>query len=119
MRFMTFVKSAENQGTPPQALYDAMGPYIQDSFKRGVLVDTGGLSPMADSTSVRLSGGKISVVDGPYSEAKEVVGGYAVLELPSKEAAIEEAKRFLALHIEHWPGWEGTSEIRQIFEPND
>jgi len=119
MRFMFLVKADENQGTPPQALMDAMGPYIEEAMKAGTLIDTGGLAPGAMSTRVRLAGGNLTVVDGPFSEAKEVVGGYAVMEFNSKEEAIEAAKQFLELHIKHWPGWEGASEVRQIFGPND
>ncbi len=90
MRFMSFVKAAENQGTPPQALMDAMGHLIEESMKAGVLIDTGGLAPTAMSTRIRLSGGNLTVVDGPFSEAKELIGGYAVMEFNSKEEAIEE-----------------------------
>jgi hypothetical protein len=104
---------------PPQALMDAMGPFIEKYMKAGVVVDTGGLAPTSDSTRVCVSGGRVTVVDGPFSEAKEMVGGYAVLECPSKEAAIEITKEFLALHATHWPEWVGESEIRQAFGPND
>ena len=119
MRFMSLVKSAENQGTPPQALMDAMGHLIEESVKAGILIDTGGLAPTAMSTRVRLSGGNLTVVDGPFSEAKELVGGYAVMDFNSKEEAIEAAKQFLELHTKHWPEWEGECEVRQIFGPND
>ena len=119
MRFMSFVKAAENQGTPPQALMDAMGHLIEESMKAGVLIDTGGLAPTAMSTRIRLSGGNLTVVDGPFSEVKELIGGYAVMEFNSKEEAIEAAKQFLELHTKHWPEWEGECEVRQIFGPND
>ena len=115
MRFMTFVKSSENQGPPPPALMEAMGKLVEEAIKNGTMVDMGGLAPTVMSTRVRLSGGKVSVTDGPFAEAKEVVGGYAVLELKSKEEAIEVAKNFIELHKKHWPGWEGESEIRQVF----
>ena len=119
MRFMTMVMAAENQGDPPQGLMEAMGPFIEEASKNGSLVHTGGLAAMADSTQVRLYGGNISVVDGPFSEAKEVIGGYAILDLESKEAAIQVGKDFLELHRKHWPGWQGRSEIRQIFGPEE
>ncbi len=119
MRFMSFVKSAENQGTPPQALMDAMGQLIEQSLKAGTLVDTGGLAPSSTSPRVRLSGRQITVLDGPFSEAKEVIGGYAVMEFSSQEGAIEAAKEFLELHRKYWPEWEGECEIRQVFGPND
>lgn len=119
MRFMSLVKAAENQGTPPQALMDAMGQLIEQSMKAGSLIDTGGLAPTASSTRVRLSGGRLTVVDGPFSETKELIGGYAIMEFNSQEEAIEAAKQFLELHTTHWPEWEGECEVRQIFGPND
>jgi hypothetical protein len=67
---------------------------------------------------VRLSGGRVTVTDGPFAEAKEMIGGYAILELPSKQVAIEEAVKLMELHKRHWPGWEGETEIRQIFDPD-
>ncbi|SRR5581483_9744471 len=117
MRFMMMVRSAENQGPPPKELMDAMGKLIGEAAKNGGLLDTGGLAPSAVSTRVRLSTGQISTIDGPFTEAKEVIGGYAIFELKSKEEAIERAQKFLELHKKHWPGWEGETEIRQMFGP--
>ena len=68
---------------------------------------------------MRVSGGKLNVIDGPFTEAKEVVGGYAQFELKSKQEAIDGAVRFMELHRKHWPGWEGEAEVRQIFGPED
>ena len=115
MRFMTLVKSAENQGPPPPALMEAIGKLGEEAFGNGPMVQMGGLSPSAASTRVRLSNGKVVVTDGPFSEAKEVIGGFAVFELPSREAAVEAAKRFMEVHRQHWPGWEGETEVRQVF----
>jgi hypothetical protein len=119
MRFMMLVKSAENKGAPPKELMDAMAKLAEDAVKAGTIRDSGGLSPTAASTRVRLSRGQVTTTDGPFTEAKEVVGGYAVFELKSKEEAIEGAKRFMELHKKHWPSWEGETEIRQIFGPED
>jgi|SRR5579862_485949 len=119
MRFMGFVKSAEQAGPPPEALQQAMGQMIEEWTKKGALVDTGGLAPTAMGTYIRVSGGSVTVHDGPFSEAKEVVGGYAVMQFDSKEAAVEATKQFMELHHKHWPGWEGECELRQIFGPND
>ena len=119
MRFLSMVKSAENSGPPPQELMDAMGKLMEDATKAGVLIEAGGLVQSAAGARVRLSAGKVSVLDGPFTEAKELVGGYAILEVKSKAQAIEEAVRFIELHRQHWPGWEGESEIRQIFDPAD
>src|SRR5438094_181580 len=91
----------------------------QEAVKAGTMVASGGLAPTAVSTRVRLSGGQLTKVDGPFTEAKEVIGGYAVFELKSKEEAIEGAMRFMELHKKHWPGWEGETEIRQIFGPEE
>jgi hypothetical protein len=117
MQFMMMVKSAENSGPPPKPLMDAMAKLIEETAKTGTMVQTGGLGPTAQSTRVRLSKGQLTVTDGPFTEAKEVVGGFAILDLKSKEEAIEAAVRFIELHKEHWPGWEGESEIRQVFGP--
>lgn len=91
----------------------------EDAVKAGTIHGSGGLAPTAQSTRVRLSNGQIKVIDGPFTEAKEVVGGYAELEFKSKEEAIESAVHFMGLHKKHWPGWEGETEVRQIFGPED
>ena len=115
MRFMMIVKSAENSGPPPKELMDAMSKITEEVTKAGEMVESGGLASTATGTRVRLSGGKLTVTDGPFTEAKEVFGGYAVFELKSKEEAIERTRRFMELHHKHWPGWEGETEIRQVF----
>jgi hypothetical protein len=119
MRFMMIVKSAEKWGFPPKPLMDAIGKLSEEAVKAGTMIGNGGLLPTATGARVRLSGGKLTVTDGPFTEAKEVVGGYAQFELKSKEEAIEGATRFMELHKEHWPGWEGETEVRQMFEPGD
>ncbi|MFY9549721.1 MAG: YciI family protein [Thermoanaerobaculia bacterium] len=119
MRFLTMVKSAEKSGPPPQKLMDAIAKLGMEATKAGALKETGGLFPTAMGARVRLSGGKLTVTDGPFAEGKEVVGGYAIYEVKSKEEAIEATKRFMQLHKEHWPGWEGETELRQIFEAPD
>jgi hypothetical protein len=119
MRFMMMVKTAESNGAPPKELMDAMAKLTEDANKTGTMITSGGLAPMSMSTRVRLSRGQITTTDGPFTEAKEVVGGYAIFELKSKEEALEGAQRFMELHKKHWPGWEGETEIRQIFGPED
>ena len=120
MRFMMLVKHAgETSGPPPQALMDAIDKLSEEANKAGTMVLSGGLAPLAASTSVRISRGKLTTTDGPYTEAKEVVGGFAVFDLKSKQEAIEGAQQFMELHRKHWPGWEGETEIRQIFGPED
>jgi hypothetical protein len=119
MRFMMLVKSAENMGAPPKELMDAITNLSEDANKNGTMIASGGLAPTSMSTRIRVSRGQLTATDGPFTEAKEVVGGYAVFELKSKEEAIEGAKRFMELHKKHWPGWEGETEIRQIFGPEE
>jgi hypothetical protein len=119
MRFINMVKCAENTDAPPPGFMEAMGKAAQDSARSGTLLDTGGLAPLAKSTAVRLSGGEISVVDGPFTEAKEVVGGYGIVAASSREEAVEQAVWLMNMHREHWPGWEGEVEVRQILGPED
>ena len=114
MKFLSIVKSAENQGPAPQALQDAMAKLTADSLKDGSLVQSGGLGASANGFRVRSAGGKLTVIYGPFAEAKEVVGGYAVLEWASREKAVAAALAFMRLHSEHWPSWEGECEVRPI-----
>jgi hypothetical protein len=119
MRFMMIVKAKEGQGLPPQALMDAIARSGEEQTKAGRMLSSGGLYPTATGHEVRLSNGKVTVTDGPFTETKEVFGGFAIFELPSKEEALASAKAFMDLHEEYWPGWEGTTEVRQMFEAPD
>lgn len=114
MRYMMFIKHPKDYGdlTAPAGLYEAMGAFVEEQTKKGVMIDGAGLQPLAQGTRVRLSGGRIRVTDGPFAEAKEVVGGYAVCECESHEHAVEIATQFMELHRIHWPGFEGESELR-------
>ena len=116
MRFMTMVRSVESAGAPPKALIDAIEKLSQEGLKAGTLIDAGGLHPSRTGTRVRIAGGRLLVTDGPFAETKEVIGGYAVIEATSKAEAIEQTKRFMQLHVEHWPGWEGETEVRQLHD---
>jgi hypothetical protein len=91
-----------------------MAKLTEDSIRDGSLIQTGGLSASSTGARVRLSGGKLTVTDGPFAEAKEVVGGYAVLEAQSRDEALEAVGAFLRLHHQHWPAWEGECEIREL-----
>ena len=119
MRYMVFVKMAEDVGDAPGALHEAMGSAMQAKFADGTMLDAGGLYPTAESTEMRLTGGTITTTDGPYAEAKEVVGGYSVIEAASHEEAVRDARRVLELHQELWPGWEGSVEVRRIAGPEE
>jgi len=117
MRFMMMVKHGEPSGPPPKEFMDAMAKIGEDAAKSGTMVISGGLAPLATSTRVRLSGGEIAVIDGPFTESKEFVGGFAIFDLKSKEEAVEATVGFMELHKKYWPGWQGETEIRQLEGP--
>lgn len=119
MRFMMMVKHAELSSPPPKELMDAIQKLSEDAVKSKTMVLAGGLAPMTATTRVQLSKGKVTAVDGPFSEAKEVVGGFAIFDLNSRQEAVESAVEFMELHRKHWPGWQGETEVRQIFGPED
>jgi len=116
MRYLTWIRSAENGKMPPKALFDAMDKYVEKSFKSGTLVDTGGLAPTKDGFRIRMSKGKLKATDGPFTETKEIVGGYAIINANSREEAFAIANEFMELHRTHWPEFEGESEVRQIMD---
>lgn len=115
MRFMMIVKSSESKGFPPKELMDAIGAISEESVKDGTMISNGGLLPTAQGARVQLRGGKVTSTDGPFAEAKEVIGGFAIFELNSLKEAIDGAERFMELHRKYWPGWEGETEIRPMF----
>jgi len=116
MRYLMFIKHAENLGMEevPPSLFEAMDTFVGDSLKNGSVIDTAGLQPTSKGTRVRLSAGKLNVTDGPFTETKEVVGGYALVEAKSKDEAIAFATRFMDLHRVHWPTFEGECEVRPL-----
>ncbi|HEY5348503.1 MAG TPA: YciI family protein [Candidatus Lustribacter sp.] len=113
MRFMYLVKSASS-GPPPQRLMEELDKLAEREMKAGTVVDMGGLLPLAMGARVRLAGGKIDVTDGPFAESKEVVGGYAIFEYPSREEALASAVEFMNVHLTYGEGWEGECEMRQM-----
>ena len=116
MKFMTLVKTTKaGVGAPPMALMQAIGQLGAEAAAAGVLVEQGGLMGKDDSAFIAIRKGKVVITDGPFAESKELVGGYAVYDLPSKAEALEWATRFAKLHTEHWPEWEGDIEVRSIF----
>ena len=111
MKFMFIVQSV-NHMTPSLKLFQEMQRLTKREVEAGRLLDNGALTPMSQGAEVRVSGGRLRVIDGPYAEAKEVVGGYAVFELKDKEEAVASAVEFMQLHKDHLPDWEGTCEVR-------
>ena len=110
MKFLSIYKHVERNTPPSPEEMTTMGKLVEEGFKHGWLVATEGCLPTALGAKVRRDGGKISVMDGPFTEAKEVVGGFAILKANSKEEAIQMAKDFLKF------AGEGECEIRQIYE---
>jgi hypothetical protein len=114
MRFLSFIRVNENTGMQPsEQLMADMGKLIDEMTKSGVLLETAGLRPTAEGVRVRISGGKLKMTDGPFTEAKEVIGGYAMLQADSMEEALECTRRFLEVHGDEW---DVECEVRQIDE---
>jgi hypothetical protein len=116
MKYLMLIKHAESYRNQeiPKNLMDAMGEFVTDKLKSGVLLDTAGLKPTADGARVRLNAGRITVIDGPFTETKEIVGGYAMVEAKSAAEAVEVARQFMDLHRIHWPAFVGECEVRPL-----
>ena len=123
MRFMMIVKATKDSesGAPPDPrLMEAVAKHADELVRAGVMITTGGLAPSSTGARVRASGGKLSVVDGPFAEATELVGGFAIMQLKSREEAIELARRFMKIHQDIMgPAYQGEVEVRQMFGPED
>jgi hypothetical protein len=113
-RFMGFVKMEEGQGAPPQALMDAMDEYIGANAASGVFLDGGGLFGTEDAVNFIVRNGETTRVDGPYAEAKEVVGGWALLQYDTVEEAVAGQEEFAALHAKYWPECSMVATLRQV-----
>jgi hypothetical protein len=117
MRYLLLIQMNPHdvQPEPDDRLFEAMGELLEEMTKAGVLLDTAGLRPIAEATRLRLSDGKQTVTDGPFTEATEIVGGYCLVQARSRDEAVEWASRFLALH---GPGWKMGMEVRQLDDPS-
>lgn len=111
-KYMTIVKGSENHAPPPPALFEAIEQLMKDAGKR--LVGVGGLLPSGKGARARLAKGKVTVTDGPFTEAKEVIGGFAIYDVPSLAEAKEWTRRFLDVHVKHFPSWDCEVEIREM-----
>ena len=116
MKYLMMIKHTEDYRNQkiPQALMDAMGEFVGESFKSGILKDTAGLKPTSEGFRIRSSKNKLTVTDGPFTEGKEVVGGFAMIEVASREEAMKMARDFMELHRVHWPAFEGECEVRPL-----
>ena len=115
MRYLSMIRIQENTGlVPSEKLMADMGKLMEELTRTGQLVSTAGLRPTSEGVRVRLRRGKLSQVDGPFVETKEVIGGYAILEAKSKDEAIELTRRFLLVHGDEW---DVECEVRQLDGP--
>ena len=113
-KYMTIVKGSESHAPPPPALFEAIDRLMKDAGKR--LVGVGGLLPSGKGARARLAKGKVTVTDGPFTEAKEVIGGFAIYDVPTLAEAKEWTRRFLDVHVEHFAGWDCEVEIREMMD---
>ena len=107
MKYMMFIKHTEDyrNKTVPAGLYEAMGEFVGAAMKRGAIIDTAGLQPTSAGHRV---------IDGPFTESKEIVGGYALINAASQADALALAREFMDLHLKHWPEFEGECEVRPL-----
>ena len=116
MRFLSMIRVDERRAqAPSEELMRDMGKLIEEMTREGTLIRTAGLRPTAEGVRVRLRNGKLSTVDGPFAETKEVIGGFAILEAASMKEAIELTKRFLRVHGDEW---DIECEVRQLDGPD-
>ncbi|WP_043634188.1 YciI family protein [Nonomuraea candida] len=119
MRYLVTLKvTVQPEGPPPADLMEAIVKLGQQATESGALLDQSGLAPSAEGARVEVSGGRLAVTDGPFAEAKELIS-YAIYEVRSKEEAVEWASRFVRLHRDLWPGWEGEADVLRLFAPED
>jgi hypothetical protein len=122
MRYMFIVSGSESladSGPPPAALIEAVGTLVEEAVKQGRMVSFGGLKPTATGARMRIANGKIVTTDGPFTESKEVIGGFSIYNFASREEALEELRKFMELHHAHWPKWQGQVELREMYEEED
>ena len=118
MRYFMLLSGTNPATPPPPELFEAIMKLGGEATEAGVLLDTAGLLPSVAGARVALADGKLTVTDGPFTESKELIS-YALYDVRSKEEAVEWASRFVKLHRDLWPGWEGQNEIRQVMGPQD
>ena len=118
MRYMVLLQAAQPASPPPPDLMEAIAKLGEEATKAGALLDTAGLAPSAEGARVQLTGGRLSITDGPFTEAKEMIS-YALYQVRAKEEAVEWASRFMRLHRDLWEGWEGEAEVLRVFGSED
>jgi hypothetical protein len=116
MKYLLLIKYTEDYRgiTPPQGLMDAMERFVGQHLADGTFLDTAGLKPTSAGKKVRSQGGKLTVIDGPFTESKEIVGGYAMIDVKSDKEALALTREFMELHRIHWPEFTGECEMRPL-----
>ncbi|GAB3965255.1 YciI family protein [Plantactinospora veratri] len=118
MRYLALLRATRTTAPPPPGLMEAIMQLGEEATAAGALLDQGGLAPSAEGSRLQVATGRLSVTDGPFTEAKETIS-YALYEVRAKEEAVEWVSRFLQLHRDMWPGWEGEGEVLRVFGPED
>jgi hypothetical protein len=121
MRVLTLLKMRESGlGEPPAEMFTAMDAVIKEIDASLTLVDTNGLQPSGVAgTRIVSTGGRSTVLDGPFTESRELVGGYAIVEVDTYQQAVDASRKIIEVHERYWPGWEGEAEVRQIMGPDE
>ena len=118
MRYLTLLRAARVDGPPPPELMAAIMQLGEEATASGNLLDTAGLAPSAAGARLTLAAGELGVTDGPFAESKEVIS-YALYEVADRAEVVEWTSRFLKLHRDLWPGWEGEADVLRVFGPED
>jgi hypothetical protein len=118
VRYLVLLEASQPDGPPPAGLMEGIMQLGEEATRAGALLDTAGLAPSAAGAKVGVAGGALSITDGPFAETKEMIS-YALYEVRSKEEAVEWTSRFIRLHHELWPGWEGEARVLRVFGPED
>jgi hypothetical protein len=117
MHYMYLVSCVQNSGPPPQKLMEELHKLATRERQAGRMITDGGLMPLDMGARIELRLGKIKVMDGPFTETKEVIGGFAIFEYATREAAVQSAVEFMELHRLYAAGWEGVCEMREMMSP--
>lgn len=117
MRYMYLVSCVQQSGPPPQKLMEEIHKMAARERQAGRMIMDGGLTPLEMGARVELRSGKIKVLDGPFAESKEVIGGFAIFEFATREEALKSAFEFMEAHRLYAEGWQGVCEMREIVSP--
>lgn len=118
MRYLVVLEATQPTTPPPAELMSRIMQLGEEATRSGAMLDTAGLAPSAAGAKVTASPAGVQVTDGPFAESKEMIS-YAIYDTRTKEEAVEWTTRFMALHHELWPGWQGESRVLRVFGPED